>query len=160
MRFLQGIYRPYGWHVHMPLICHVYTMYIPCIYNSRFDIPVIYQGYSLYILHGISSVYTVYIQFICIVYFVYIPCIYHVSTWYIYGIYMVYTWYIYGILYTPSGGWCCGGGRARGRAPTHLRGSAYILSRRHGHARAHARTSARPRTPERATTLRYFGTLR
>ena len=79
-------------------------------------------------------------------------CIYHV-----YGIYMVYTWYIHGILYTPSGGWCCGGGRARRRAPTHLRGSAYILSRRHGHARAHARTSARPRTPERASTLRYSG---
>ena len=38
-------------------------------------------------------------------------------------------------------------------APTHLRSSAYILSRRHGHARAHARTSARPRTPERASTL-------
>jgi hypothetical protein len=72
---------------------------------------------------------------------------------------MVYTWYIHGILYTPSGGWCCGGGRARGRAPTHLRGSAYILSRRHGHARAHARTSARQRTPERApaSTLRYSG---
>ena len=62
---------------------------------------------------------------------------------YIHGIYMVYTWYIHGILYTPSGGWCCGGGRARGRAPTHLRGSAYILSRRHGHARAHARLHVR-----------------
>ena len=117
---LLGIYRPNGLGHHMDLINHVYTMYISCIYHSRFDIPVIYQAYSGYI-HGISSVYTMYIH----------------------DIYMVY----------PSG-WCCGGGQGRGRAPTHLRGSAYILSRRHCHARAHTRTSARPRTPERASTLR------
>ena len=123
-------------------------MYIPCIYHSCIDIPVIYQAYSEYILDCIYSVYIMYIQFICIVYFVYIHYIYHVYTWYIH----VYTWYIHCISYTPPGGWCCGGEQGRGRAPTHLLGSAYILSRRHGHARAHARTSARVRGYARLPT--------
>ena len=99
---------------------------------------------------GWSMEYTMYIPCIYHVYTMYIPCIY---TWYIHGIYMVYAWYIHSIFHTPPSGWCCGGGHGCGRAPIHLRGSAYILSRRQGHARAHARTSARPRTPERASTI-------
>ena len=113
----------------MPLICHVYTMYIPCIYNSRFDIPVIYQGYSLYILHGISSVYTVYIQFICIVYFVYIQ--------------------VYYILH-PVAGIVEEGGGAGARLPTCGAAPTYChagtATRAHTRARLHVRAhpSARP----------------
>ncbi len=99
----------------MTEIYQVYTWYIPCIYRTFSDIPVIYQEYSWNILHGISFVYT---------------CIYHVYTQYML-IYVVYTWYIYSIflgytmcmlctyivytciicVFTPPGGWCCGGGQ-------------------------------------------------
>ena len=138
----------------MPLICHVYTMYIPCIYNSRFDIPVIYQGYSLYILHGISSVYTVHIQFICIVYFVYIPCIYHVYTWYIYGIYMVYTWYIiYSIRWLVL--WRRAGAPARAYPPAGQRLHTVTQARPRARARAHIRTSAHTRARKHLAVVRF-----
>ncbi len=68
---------------------------------------------------------------------------------YIHGTYIVYY-----ILHRGQVAGVAEEGRGAGAAPTHLRGSAYILSCRHGHARVHARTSARPRTPERASTLR------
>ncbi len=68
----------------MPLIYHVYTLYIPCIYQSVCDILVIYQAYSLYILHCLYFVYTS--DILCI-YIVYILSIYHVYTLYIHGIY-------------------------------------------------------------------------
>ncbi len=47
---------------------HLYTLYIPFTNRSGSDIPVIYQEYSLYILHGLSLVYTLYIPSIYIVY--------------------------------------------------------------------------------------------
>ena len=83
---------PYGWNI--PCIYHVYTMYIPCIYQSGCDIPVIYQTYSLYLLHCLSFVYTLHIQYICIVYPMYIPGICIVYLKYIPGIYSGYTWYM------------------------------------------------------------------
>ena len=67
---------------------------------------------------------------------------------YIHGIYIVY--------YTlhPVAGVMEEGRGAGARLPTCWAAPTYC---RHGHARAHARTSARPRTPERASTLRYSG---
>ena len=90
-------------------------MYIPWKYQSGWDIPVIYQTYSLYIQHGISLVYTINIKWIYFVYPLYISGIYYGYAWNIIGIYLyirVYTWYIHSILcvYTPPCGWCCGGG--------------------------------------------------
>ena len=72
-------------------IYHVCTMYIPCIYQSGCDIPVIYQAYSLYRLHCLSFVYTLDIQYICIVYLMYIPGICIVYLKYMPGIYSEYT---------------------------------------------------------------------
>jgi hypothetical protein len=110
MRFLLGIYWTY-WRGrlrrHITGIYHVSTMYIPCIYRSGSDIPVIYQEYSLYILHGLSLEYILYIPSISIVCPQYIHDIYLV---YIYSIFEGYTMYIFGI-YNPLGGWCCGGGQ-------------------------------------------------
>ena len=124
-------YIPYIWMrtpyaFDIACIYLVYTMYIPVC-----DILGIHQAYSLYILHCLYFVYTSDILYIYIVYTEYIPC----NTLYIHGIYYVYvcnilitymeyildmsviynvyTWYIHSILcvYTPSGGWCCGGGQ-------------------------------------------------
>ncbi len=97
MRFLLGIYRTYHSGRHVNAIYHVYTMYMPCIYRSGSDIPVIYQyqEYSLYILHGypqyircIHSIYSVYLLYILGIYSIFLG-----YTMYIYGIYIVYAQY-------------------------------------------------------------------
>ena len=77
----------------MPLIYHVYNMYIPCIYLSVCDIPVIYQAYSWYILHCLYFVYTSDILYIYMVYTLDM----YVYTWYIHSIYFVYKLYIHDI---------------------------------------------------------------
>ncbi len=79
--------------VHMTEIYHVYTMYIPCIYQTGGDITVIYQEYSLHILHCIYLEYTLYIH-ICVVYPLYIQCIYQVCIWNMLCIFIVYTQYV------------------------------------------------------------------
>ena len=116
MRYEVGIYQAYWWHGHMTEIYQVYTWYILCIYRKVSDIPVIYQEYVWNIPYGISFVYT----WIYHVYTLYMLSIYIVYTWYIYSIFLGYTMYIFGIyivmhsiicVYTPSGGWCCGGGQ-------------------------------------------------
>ena len=101
------------------------------------------------------------------VYTMYIPCIYHVYTWYILRIYMVYTWYIpystrwlglrrrAGVrarAYPPAGQrlHTVTQTRPRARARAHVRTSAHTRAREH---LAHARTSARPCKPERASTI-------
>ena len=63
--------------------------------------PLYILEYTLY-MHSICSVYTLYILGIYIGYVLNIPCIY-----------MVYTVYIHSIIhvYSPPGGWCCGGGQ-------------------------------------------------
>ncbi len=94
----------------MPLIYHV-SLYIPCIYQSVCDIPVIYQAYSLYILHCLSFVYTSYIQYICIVYHQYSEYAWDIIWIFLLQcIYMVHAQYIMRV-YTPPGGWCCRGGQ-------------------------------------------------
>jgi hypothetical protein len=62
--FTLRTYRPYWWRLHMSVIYHVYTMYIPCIYQSSCDIPVIYQEYSLCRPHAIHHANTYYIDMI------------------------------------------------------------------------------------------------
>ncbi len=79
---------------HVTEIYHVYTRYIPCIYQTGDDITVIYQEYSLYILHCIYLEYTLYILHIYIVYQLYIQCIYQVCTWNMLCILIVYTQYV------------------------------------------------------------------
>ncbi len=101
MRFLLGIYRTCWWGRHVTGIYYLYNMYIPCIYWSGSDIPVIYQEYSLYILHGLFLVYTLYIPNISSVYTKYILSISSVYTMNMFGIYIVYflgyTMYMFGI---------------------------------------------------------------
>ena len=97
----------------------------------------------------------------------YIPCIYHVYTWYIHGIYIVYIWYIpystrwlvlrrrAGVrarAYPPAGQrlHTVTQTRPRARARAHVRTSAHTRAREN---LAHARTSARPCKPERASTI-------
>ena len=100
-------------------------------------------------------------------YSLYIPCLYMVYTWYILRIYMVYTWYIpystrwlvlrrrAGVrarAYPPAGQrlHTVTQTRPRARARAHVRTSAHTRAREH---LAHARTSARPCKPERASTI-------
>jgi hypothetical protein len=51
-RYIPDISFRTAYTCNIHVIYHVYTMYIPCIYLSRSDIPVTYQEYSLYILDG------------------------------------------------------------------------------------------------------------
>ena len=97
----------------------------------------------------------------------YIPCIYMVYTWYILRIYMAYTWYIpystrwlvlrrrAGVrarAYPPAGQrlHTVTQTRQRARARAHVCTSAHTRAREH---LAHARTSARPCKPKRASTI-------
>ncbi len=77
-----------GLHIHV--IHHVYTMYIPLIYLHCSDIPVIFNVYSMYILYILYSVNTMYIPCIYMIYTVYILSTYNVYYQHILDIYIEY----------------------------------------------------------------------
>jgi hypothetical protein len=80
MRYWQGIPDISVRTAYTCIIPCVYTMYIPLIYLHFFDIPVIFNVYSMYIHYILYSVNTMYIPYIYLVYFMYMHNIYYVYT--------------------------------------------------------------------------------
>jgi hypothetical protein len=95
-------------------------MYIPCIYHVYTARDLIYQLYTknihcIYymVILSIYVAYTKYIYSIFFLYILHILGIYIVYFWDIQCISSTYTLYMHSIIcvYTPSGGWYCGGGQ-------------------------------------------------
>ncbi len=105
----------YDWNI--PCIYHVYTI----IYQTGGDIPVIYQEYSVYILHCMYLEYTLYILHIYKVYQFYKQCIYQVCIWNMLCIYTVYKLNMHSILcvYSTPCCWISADVGEEGRVPFH-----------------------------------------
>ncbi len=84
-RYIPDISVRTAYKFYIPCIYHVYTMYIPALFWYT-----CYNEYSLYILHGLSLVYTMCIPCIYMVY----PQRYNVYQVYIKSRYNVYQVYI------------------------------------------------------------------
>ncbi len=100
----------YDWNITG--IYLIYTMHIQKSFWYSSYIPRIFMEYTIWyilcIYLNIPSLYIVYAQYIHCIYLVYIEYIVGIYN-YMLSIYIVYTCII--CVYTPPGGWCCGGGQ-------------------------------------------------
>ncbi len=101
----------YNWNI--PCIYHVYTINILVRLWYTSYIPRLFIVYTTWFILSKYFVYAKYIYCISSVYTMYILGKYIVYFWVSKCIYLVYTLFIHGIIcvYTPPGGWCCGGGQ-------------------------------------------------